>query len=88
MTIEPVGAFDKLPLTATALPATPEYGPPAFATGATTSGGEDDSPDALYALTAIVWLPPENGNATEQPHAPFTAGDWPLSDRTPSIVTA
>ena len=50
----PVGASELAPVTVIAEPTLPQYGPPAFATGPTVYGADDDSPAALYAATTIV----------------------------------
>jgi hypothetical protein len=45
--IVPVGSCEPLPLTLTAVPAVPLYGPPAFATGAIVNSDDHVSPNEL-----------------------------------------
>jgi len=74
----PSGLLEFDPLTPSAEPAVPVYGPPALAVGAVVIVADGVSPDALYALTTTVCAPPENGSATEHPHAPVeSAGASP-----------
>src|SRR5262249_37742728 len=70
VTMVPAESLEPLPLTTTAVPVCPVYGPPAFADGCRTSAADGVSPNPLYALTTTEWLPPEKGRAIEQPQVP------------------
>src|SRR5206468_186625 len=68
--IVPTLSVEFAPLTATTVPAWPEYGPPGIDVGPITNGADAASPLRLYALTATMWRPLVNGSGIEQPHGP------------------